>query len=195
MILEGILTTRRDDGRVNIAPMGPIVDQTVSTLHLRPFKTSQTYRSLCAFGQGVFHVTDDVLLLAQAAINRLDEDPPTMPAVIVDGAVLQSCCRWYEFQVEHIDDAEERTHIDCRVVHAGRLRDFFGFNRAKHAVLEAAILATRVHLLSPEDIRRRLRDLKAPVEKTGGPSETTAFALLEDYVALALETSSGRSAG
>ena len=70
----------------------------------------------------------------------------------------------------------------ARVIHFGRLRDFFGFNRAKHAVVEAAILATRVHLLTDTDILQQLTSLKTPVKKTAGPSELEAFELLERYV-------------
>ena len=60
--------------------MGPIVDETMQTLVLRPFQTSTTYRNLKQTGCGVFHVTDDVLLLAQAAIGALDVSPETFPA-------------------------------------------------------------------------------------------------------------------
>ena len=70
----------------------------------------------------------------------------------------------------------------ARVVHSGRLRDFFGFNRAKHAVVEAAILATRIHLLPRDEILAEFARLKTPVEKTAGPQEIEAFALLERYV-------------
>ena len=50
-------------------------------------------------------------------------------------------------QVRSLDDRNEPAEIVCEVVDRGRLRDFFGFNRAKHAVLEAAILATRTEFL------------------------------------------------
>ena len=77
------------------------------------------------------------------------------------------------------------------VVDWGRIRDFFGFNRAKAAVVEAAILATRVHLLSPDAIRADLARLAVLVEKTGGQSERSAFAFLEAYVRQGLEKQRG----
>jgi uncharacterized protein len=182
MILEGIVTTQDLSGTINVAPMGPIVDDTMSNLRLRPFQTSQTYRNLKAVPSGVFHVVDDVLLLAQAAVGLLPAIPKTFPAEKVPGVVLQQACRWYEFVAESIDDSKERTEIVARVVHSGRLRDFFGFNRAKHAVLEAAILATRIHLLPRDEILAEFARLKTPVEKTAGPREFEAFTLLEQYV-------------
>jgi hypothetical protein len=182
MILEGIVTTRDSAGAVHVAPMGPIVDESLSKLRLRPFKTSQTYANLKRAPFGVFHVVDDVLLLARSAVGLLAETPATFPAEKVPGAVLAECCRWYEFEVREIDDSRERAELLAQVVHAGRVRDFFGFNRAKHAVLEAAILATRVHLIGRAEILSEFNRLQPPVSKTGGPAEIEAFALLERYV-------------
>ncbi|MGH7128830.1 MAG: DUF447 domain-containing protein [Planctomycetaceae bacterium] len=182
MILEGIVTTHNDDGNVNVAPMGPIVDEPLSALHLRPFRTSQTYRNLKREPFGVFHVTDDVLLFARAAINRLETLPTTFPATVIAGTVLADCCRWYEFEVTSLDDAQDRTEIIAQVVYRGRIRSFFGFNRAKHAVIEAAILATRLHLVPEVEVVSQFGALRVPVEKTAGPRERQAFDLLERYV-------------
>ena len=183
MILEGIVTTKNADRSFNVAPMGPRVDESFTTLILRPFQTSQTYRNLKAHSCGVFHVIDDVQLLARAAIGSLNPLPETFPAKTIDGFVLKSTCRWYEFTIESFDDRQERTSLTARVVHSGRIRDFFGFNRAKHAVVEAAILATRMHLLPRQDILDQFATLKVIVKKTAGPREVEAFELLERYVA------------
>ncbi len=183
MILEGLVTTANAAGELNIAPMGPIVDASMSWLRLRPFQTSQTFRNLVEHPQGVLHVTDDVLTLAKAAIGKLTETPETFAATKIRGQVLRSACRWYEFEVESIDTSQQRSEILVRVVHVGHLRDFFGFNRAKHAVLEAAILATRLHLLTRDDVESQLTTLRSPVEKTAGSDELTAFQLLCDFIA------------
>jgi hypothetical protein len=182
MILEGIVTTLDEHDNVNVAPMGPIVDESMRTLVLRPFKTSQTYTNLKSRPYGVFHVIDDVLLLAQTVARRLDSAPESFPADKIPGRVLASACRWYEFEIGSIDDSRDRAEMQARVLHAGRIRDFFGFNRAKHAVVEAAILATRAHLLPRDDILKQFAALAVPVEKTAGPREREAFALLECYV-------------
>ncbi|HTI50407.1 MAG TPA: DUF447 domain-containing protein [Planctomycetaceae bacterium] len=182
MILEGLVTTVDAHGALNVAPMGPIVDEAMTHLRLRPYRTSRTYQNLKVQPCGVFHVVDDVLLLARAAIDRLDPLPGHFPAERVRGRVLTAACRWYEFEVESCDDAQERTEIEARVVHSGRLRDWFGFNRAKHAVLEAAILATRVRILPRIEILAEFARLESPVSKTAGPREREAFDLLYNYV-------------
>jgi hypothetical protein len=186
MILEGIVTSRNDDGSINVAPMGPIVDETMTWLRLRPFQSSTTFHNLRRQRAGVFHVVDDVLLLAKAAVGALSEVPETRPAVKIDGAVLADACRWYEFEVESLDESHERAEFMARVVNVGRIRDFFGFNRAKHAVLEGAILATRVHLIAPAELRSELERLRIPVQKTAGPRELEAFGLIETSIEQAI---------
>ncbi len=182
MIIEGIVTSLNREGLLNIAPMGPIVDESLTWFRLRPFQTSTTFRNLESTGCGVFHVVDDVLLIAQAALNRLPEEVPTRAALTIDGRVLEAACRWYEFRVETLDASQVRSEIQCDVTHTGVIREFFGFNRAKHAVLEATILATRLHLIPREQVLFQLKDLKVIVDKTAGPREFEAFALVEGYV-------------
>lgn len=183
MILEGIVTTVSAEGELHLAPMGPRVDLAVQQFLLRPFPSSQTYRNLVSHPEGVLHVTDDVLLLARGAIGAMAELPPHRPAEKVLGFILTESCRAYEFRARSIDSSEQRVKIECEVVQVHRLRDFFGFNRAKHAVVEAAILATRLHLLPAAEITTEFAKLEIIVGKTGGEQEMQAFALLRQFVA------------
>ena len=182
MILEGIVTTINEDDSVNISPMGPRVDDAMRTLILRPYQTSTTYANLRRTGAGVLHVTDDVYLLARTAVGTMSPPPELLPAEAVQGWILADACRWYAFEVRDLDDRQERTTITVEVVDRGRFRDFFGFNRGKHAVLEAAILAMRVAFLPAEEIFAGFERLAPLVEKTGGPAECEAFAFLLEYV-------------
>ena len=185
MILESLVTTTTDTGTPHLAPMGPRVAPDWTTFLLRPFPSSQTYRNLKARGYGVLHVTDDVLLLARAAVGQAPPQEYTT-AVHVPGFVLKSACRYYEFRVRSLDESGERMHIEAEVIGGGSLREFFGLSRAKHAVVEAAILATRLHLIPAADVRADYRKLRVLVEKTGGPAEHEAFAFLTDHVERAL---------
>ena len=185
MILEGLVTTTNPDGSPHLAPMGPRVDPDpcATTFLLRPFRTSHTYRNLARHGEGVLHVTDDVLLMAQAAVGAVDPFPAVRPAERVMGYVLTDACQSLEFEVRDIDDTEERSRITAEVVYVGSGRTFFGFNRGKHAVLEAAILATRLHLLPRAEVEAEYRKFRVVVDKTGGPSELAAMAFLEAHLA------------
>jgi hypothetical protein len=193
VILEGIVTTLSSDGLLNIAPMGPSVDHQpgfeFDRFVLRPFRTSVTYRNLKERGAGVLHVTDDVLLLAQTAIGAAVEPvPETRPAEAVLGRILVNACRYYEFRVRSVEDSTDRTTIEVETVARGRLRDCFGFNRAKHAVVEAAILATRIGLIPAAAIQEEFRKFQIVVDKTGGPDEHAAFSLLQQFLDAAAHT-------
>jgi hypothetical protein len=191
LILEGLVTTTNLNDSINIAPMGPIVDREVTHLTLRPFQSSQTYLNLKRLGSGVFHITDDVELLVRAALNQIDTAPRTIAVSSVSGAILTDACRWFAFRVRELDDREQRTRIECDVVESGRLRDFFGFNRAKHAVLEGAILATRIGIIAADQIREDFQRLEIIVEKTAGDEERRAWQILTDYIQRQLPPQSG----
>ena len=185
MILEAIITTTNSDGSVNVSPMGPLVNgDPADGFELRPFETSRTFANLQDRPFGVLHVTDDVMLFASAAIGKLDDVPPVRSAEVNETAfILEDACRWYEFEAVYFETSEPRKNIRCKAIAAGRQRDFWGFNRARHAVIEAAILATRVAFLPAEEISRQYESLRAIVDKTGGQIEDAAMNLLEQFVA------------
>ena len=193
MILESIVTTVDPSGQVNIAPMGPTVlskgDPTspvfkkdVDGFVLRPFKTSTTYANLIANPFATIHVTDDALLFARAAVSNLSKIDQARLVHQLEGTQwwpLGDCHRWFAVQVFKVHDDELRVSMDCRVVDSSEVRPYFGFNRAKHAVIEAAILATRTHLLPVESVLSEIDRLQPLVDKTGGPDEHEGFDLLK----------------
>jgi hypothetical protein len=178
VIIESILTTMAPDGAINFAPMG--VEWGETTIIIKPFLETTTFRNVRDTGAAVVNLVDDVMLFAQGAISS--PQFPWEPATVVRGAVLTAACSWRELEVGTIDDTPPRSRIETRVVHHGQHREFLGFNRARHAVLEAAILATRTHLLPPEEIRCEYARLQVIVDKTAGPREQEAMALLTEYV-------------
>ena len=185
MIIETILTTVDAAGQVNCAPMG--VEWGEELIVIKPYRDTTTYHNLMATNAAVVNLTDNVLLFARSAISN----PvfPTRPAEVVAGVVLQDVCSWREVQLEEIDDQQPRARITTRVVHQGFAREFLGFNRARHAVLEAAILATRTRFLPREEILADYARLQIIVDKTAGPQEQEAMQLLTDYVQTALGVS------
>lgn len=191
MIIETILTTHDAAGTLNCAPMG--VEWGEAEIVIKPFLETTTFRNLRATGVGVVNLTDDVLLFARGATG--DVTFPHGPAEVVKGVVLDAACSWREVEVVSIDDTPPRSRIVTRVVRHGARREFLGFNRARHAVLEATILATRTHLIAAEEIRAELQRLRIIVDKTAGPRELEAMTHVEGVVAarlVAAETAGGR---
>ena len=188
LIVETIVTTIGPDGAVNCAPMG--VEWGDDEIVLKPFLETATYRNLLSTQCAVVNLIDDVRVFARGAISN--PSYTTVPAEVIQGVVLADCCSWREVRVTSIDSTPPRSRIETRVVHKGMKREFIGFNRARHAVLEAAIYATRLHLLPRTLIESEMARLQVIVDKTAGPAEVEAMALLADYVRSAPDSSAPR---
>jgi len=178
MIIESIITTLDSQGAINVAPMG--VEWGEDVIVVKPFLETTTFRNIQATGAAVVNLTDDVLLFARAAISN--PQYPVGPATVIRGAVLDAVCSWRELEVRSIDATPPRSRIETRVVHHGTRREFLGFNRARNAVLETAILSTRLHLIPRAEIEADLAKLQIIVNKTAGPREFEAMELLTDFI-------------
>jgi hypothetical protein len=177
-ILETVVTTINVDGSVNCAAMG--VEWGEQRIVIKPYRRTRTLHNLRATGAAVVNLTDDILLFSQAALG--DPHPPTRPAASVEGAVLDDACSWREVRVEAIDDSSPRARVSTLVVDSGAGREFLGLNRARHAVVEASILASRASLVPADDIRAELRRLQVLVDKTAGPREREAMEYVTRHV-------------
>jgi hypothetical protein len=179
-IIETVVTTMNPDDSVNCGAMG--VEWGERRIVIKPYRGTRTLRNLRATRAAVVNVTDDILLFSQAALG--DPHPPTRPAASVEGAVLDDACSWREVRVESIDESSRRARVTTLVVDGGAGREFLGLNRARHAVLEASILASRARWLPAGDLRAELRRLQVLVDKTAGPREREAM----EYVARQVQT-------
>jgi uncharacterized protein len=189
VIIETIVTTVAIDGAINCAPMGVEWDPsaTPDTIVLKPFLETATYRNVMATRAAVVNLIDDVRVFALAAISN--PTYATEPAQVARGVVLADACSWRELEIRAIDSTPPRSRIETAVVHRGYRREFIGFNRARHAVLEAAIYATRVHMLERDFLLAEIERLQVIVDKTAGPREFEAMTLLAGYIHQAVRKS------
>jgi len=178
VIIETIVTTLDAKGAVNVAPMG--VEWSDDVLVVKPFLDTTTFRNLRDTRVAVVNLTDDVRIFVRAALYSTNA--PTIPATVVQGVVLSGASSWREVEVTSIDATPPRSRIETRVVFRAAQGEFLGFNRARHAVLEATILATRLHLIPHDEVRRQVDALAVLVDKTAGPREQEGWALVSAYV-------------
>ena len=179
MIRETIVTTQDCEGRVHIAPLGLIEDG--DGLIIAPFRPSTTLENLQANPYAVANYTDDVRVFAGCLTGR--RDWPTRPATRVPGAVLAQALSHAELSVERFTDDELRPRFLCRVVHEENHASFRGFNRAQAAVVEAAILVSRLHMLPADKIDREIGYLRIAIDKTAGARERQAWDWLMERIA------------
>ena len=173
-IVETIVTTRSLDGDVHIAPLGLIQDG--QSWIIAPFKPSRTLDNLLVSGVAIANHTDDVRLFAGCVTGR--SDWPLKRAERGDGAVLEAAASHWELKVDSVEDDDMRPRFRCRVVHEANHRVWAGYNRAQAAVIEAAVLATRLKMLPPEKVETELAYHQIAISKTAGPREEEAWGWL-----------------
>jgi uncharacterized protein len=182
-LIETVVTTTASDGAVNCAAMG--VRWGEQELVFWPFDATRTLRNLRLRGEAVVHLTDDVLLFVQAALGR--PTPPMHPATRVAGSVIDAAYAWREVVVTDITPSSgdpPRSRVRARVVATGTgPRQPLGLCRARHAAVEASILASRLSWLGAAQVVTELDRLQELVDKTGGPCERAAMEYVRRYVA------------
>ncbi len=182
-LIETVVTTTGSDGVVNCAAMGVRWGQ--EELVFWPFDTTRTLKNLRFRGEAVVHLTDDVLLFVQAALG--DPRPTMRAASVIAGSVIEETTSWREVVVSEIAPSEDgmaRSRVRARVVASGTgTRQPLGLCRARHAAVEASILASRLRWLGGERVLTEIARLQELVDKTAGPRERAAMAYVRRYLA------------
>jgi hypothetical protein len=178
MIRETIVTTVSATGAVHIAPLGIIADH--DGWIIAPFRPSTTEENLRAVPFAVANYTDDVRIFAGCLTGR--REWPTSASERVPVPRLEAALAHAELAVETVANDELRPRFRCRVVHRVSHAPFEGFNRAKAAVVEAAILVSRLHMLPREKIDTELAYLEIALGKTAGDAEREAWGWLTEAV-------------
>jgi uncharacterized protein len=178
MIRETMLTTMSAEGRVHIAPMGLIADG--DGWIVAPFRPSTTLDNLRTVPFAVANYTDDVRIFAGCLTGR--QEWPTTASDQVPVPRLAGALAHAELTVTDVTEDEQRTRFRFAVVGRGLHAPFEGFNRAKAAVIEAAILVSRLHMLSREKIEAEMAYLEIAVAKTAGAHEAEAWSWLMDAI-------------
>ncbi len=178
MILETIVTTTNARGDPHIAPMGIHTheDQWI----ILPFRPSRTLDNILATGYAIINATDDVRIFAGCLTDRADW--PLVPADTVPGVRLRDTLSHYELKLTRVEDDATRPKLFCHGILQANHRPFKGFNRAQCAVLEAAILVSRLDRLPWEKITREIAYLEIAISKTAGPREKEAWNWLMEKI-------------
>ena len=179
MIYETVVTTLNADGSGYIAPMG--IREEGDLIILAPFHPSTTLNNLKERPQAVINLTDDVRVFAGCLTGR--RDWPLLPAELIEGYVLASSLAHRELVIEHVQEDELRPRFYCRTVFNASHKPFLGFNRAQAAVIEAAVLVSRLSMLPMAKIDQEIDYLTIAVEKTAGAREQQAWQWLMQAVA------------
>ena len=179
MIRETVVVTRSTAGHAHIAPLGvqeTVLEDGSPGVLLQPFRPSTTLENLMEGRCATLNHVDDVRIIAGCLTGR--RDWPVVAAVCVVCGRLAAALAHVELVLDRVEADAQRPRLFMRPVHSATHAPFPGFNRAKAAVIEGAILVSRLHLLPADKIEREIDYLKIAIDKTAGERELEAWSWL-----------------
>ena len=179
VIYETVVTTLSPEGVPHVAPMG--VRYQGNLVALMPFKPSTTHDNITATGHAVLNLLTDTRVFAGCVTGR--KTWPLLAAEKIAGVRLACALGHVELQMAERRDDAQRPVLHMARVHEVAHAPFIGFNRAQAAVIEGAVLVSRLHMLPPEKVDAEMAYLQIAIDKTAGPEEHEAWGWLRDAVA------------
>jgi hypothetical protein len=179
LIREAIVATVNPAREPHLAPLGLIAEG--ESWILAPFHPSTTLENLRRSPFAVANLTDDVRVFAGCLTGR--RDWPLTAANVVAAPRLAHTLAHLELVVSEVREDPSRPRFVCRVVHRAMHAPFEGFNRAQSAVIEGAVLLSRLHMTPRAVVEAELARLDIIVGKTAGPNEEEAWGWLRQKTA------------
>jgi uncharacterized protein len=178
VIFEVVISTLAADGTPHIAPMG--VRYREGGVILMPFKPSATFDNIVRSGHAVLNVLTDTRVFAGSVTGR--RAWPVVPAERVPGVRLACALSHLELCLDELLDDAQRPVLHMVRVHGVEHARFVGFNRAQAAVIEGAVLVSRLHMLPAHKVDTEMNYLQIAIDKTAGPEEHEAWGWLTEAV-------------
>ncbi len=178
MIFETIIISVDQEMTPHVTPFG--VKHEGDDVVISPFKPSKTLNNILASKSATMNLTDDVRVFAGALTSHNPWN--LLPAEQVSGYRLDGCLTHVELTLKQVRDDAERPQLVMQKVLTKQHKSFEGFNRAQAAVIELAVLTSRLHMLPAEKIQAELQYLQIAIDKTAGPRELEAWGWLVDKI-------------
>jgi len=183
VIYETVISTVAPDGTPHVAPMGVRYrrTETGSDVILMPFKPSTTLANIVANGHAVLNIVTDTRVFAGSVTGR--RAWPLQPAERVKGVRLACALNHVELALAELQDDPQRPVLRMARVFEASHAPYIGFNRAQAAVIEGAVLVSRLHMLPATKVDAEMNYLRIAIDKTAGPEEREAWGWLIEAVA------------
>jgi len=183
VIYETVVTTVAPDGTPHIAPMGVRYrrSDTGSDVILMPFKPSTTFANIVASRHAVLNIVIDTRVFAGSVTGR--RSWPLRPTERIEGVRLSCALNHVELELAELQDDPQRPVLRMARVFEASHAPYIGFNRAQAAVIEGAILVSRLRMLPSEKVDAEMAYLQIAIDKTAGPEEHEAWGWLTEAIA------------
>ena len=179
VIFEAVVTTVSPQGQPHVAPMG--VRYRPGVVVLMPFVPSTTLANILATRHAVLNIVLDTRVFAGCVTGR--KEWPMLPAERIPGVRLACAMSHVELTLQSVSDDAQRPVLHLARVHEAQHAPYVGFNRAQAAVIEGAVLVSRLHMLPPDKIDTEMAYLQIAIDKTAAPEEHEAWRWLQEAVA------------
>ncbi len=178
MIFETIISSVNSQGEVHVAPFG--IQRQGDRVIISPYKPSLTLTNMLASQHAVMNLTDDVRVFAGALTNR--QAWQLLPADTIAGFRLANSLAHEELKLVEVHDDAVRPQLCMQVLHKAQHQAFAGFNRAQAAVIELAVLASRLPRLTQDKVLTEMQYLQIAMDKTAGEREWQAWGWLSEKI-------------
>ena len=178
-IFETVITTVSPLGQTHVAPMG--VRYEAQAVVLMPFKPSTTLTNILETQAAVLNLLVDPRVFAGCVTGR--KTWPTLPAERVRGVRLAAALAHVELRLDAVSEDSQRPRLRMARLFQATHAAYAGCNRAQAAVIEGAVLVSRLHMLPPEKVDAEMNYLQIAIDKTAGPETREAWGWLQEAVA------------
>ena len=178
MIFETIVSTVNAHGEPHVTPFG--IRMQDGLVVISPYKPSTTLQNILETGHAALNLIDDVRVFAGALTGRYAWHLSATDKVA--GFRLTNTLVHKELKLVSVEDDIVRPQLLLEVIHEVEHAPFEGFNRAQAAVIELAVLVSRLKRLPMEKIQHEMRYLQIAVDKTAGERELEAWSWLVEAV-------------
>ncbi len=174
MIFETIIITTDIAGNPHVTPFG--VRYQDELVVIAPFRPSATLDNVLATKSAVLNFSDDVRVFAGALTGR--QAWQLNPASNILGYVLEGALAHRELILVEVKEDAARPTLYFKTLYQVNSKPFQGYNRAQGAVIELAVLASRLHRLPMEKVTAEMQYLQIAIDKTAGERELQAWSWL-----------------
>ncbi len=178
MIIETIISTIDNEEKVNFSPFG--IQKNKNQILISPYIPSKTLLNLQLTKCAVINYTDNTNFFVNCIIGN--KKFKKKKCKNFPGFFLENCFGYEQVKVKKIIKDKLRPTFVCQIDKSFQIKNYEGHNRAKASIIEACILASRVHILDKKKILNELSYLGISVKKTAGSVEKKSWEKISKYI-------------
>ena len=178
MIIETIISTMSKEKKPQTSPFG--IKKKNKLVLISPYLPSTTHTNMLENKFASISYTDNASIFVECIIKN--QNFLMKKCTSIEAYYVKDSLRHDEVKVVNYIKDDERPTFECEIIHSENHGSFLGINRARNALIEACILATRINLLPKKKILSELEYLENAILKTSGKIEQMSWNKLKKFI-------------